>query len=77
MNAWAEPPADPASQLTAREAEVLRALASGLRNKEIARQLQVSERTVTFHLAHVYQKLGVNSRTEALSRALELGLLKP
>ena len=71
------PPADPASQLTAREAEVLRALANGLRNKEIARQLQVSERTVTFHLAHVYQKLGVNSRTEALSRALELGLLKP
>ena len=68
---------NPANLLTAREAEVLRALATGLRNKEIARQLQVSERTVTFHLAHVYQKLGVNSRTEALSRALELGLLKP
>jgi DNA-binding NarL/FixJ family response regulator/signal transduction histidine kinase len=71
------PPADPSSMLTAREYEVLRALASGLRNKEIARKLQVSERTVTFHLAHVYQKLGVASRTEALSRALELGLLKP
>jgi DNA-binding NarL/FixJ family response regulator/signal transduction histidine kinase len=70
-------PDDSSSLLTAREAEVLRALASGLRNKEIARQLQVSERTVTFHLAHIYQKLGVTSRTEALSRALELGLLKP
>jgi DNA-binding NarL/FixJ family response regulator/two-component sensor histidine kinase len=63
--------------LTAREIEVLRALAHGLRNKEIARQLQVSERTVTFHLEHIYQKLQVSSRTEALSRALELGLLKP
>ena len=62
--------------LTGREQEVLRLLASGLRNKEIARQLQVSERTVTFHLANIYQKLGVTSRTEALSRALELGLLK-
>jgi DNA-binding NarL/FixJ family response regulator/signal transduction histidine kinase len=71
------PQTDPASLLTARESEVLRALASGLRNKEIARQLFVSERTVTFHLAHIYQKLGVTSRTEALSRALELGLLKP
>ncbi len=71
------PQADSASLLTAREAEVLRALASGLRNKEIARQLSVSERTVTFHLAHIYQKLGVTSRTEALSRALDLGLLKP
>jgi DNA-binding NarL/FixJ family response regulator/signal transduction histidine kinase len=70
------PQAGASSQLTAREYEVLRALASGLRNKEIARQLQVSERTVTFHLAHIYQKLGVTSRTEALSRALELGLLK-
>lgn len=68
---------DSSSLLTARESEVLHALASGLRNKEIARQLHVSERTVTFHLAHIYQKLGVTSRTEALSRALELGLLKP
>jgi DNA-binding NarL/FixJ family response regulator/two-component sensor histidine kinase len=63
--------------LTGREQEVLHLLASGLRNKEMARQLQVSERTVTFHLANIYQKLGVTSRTEALSRALELGLLKP
>jgi DNA-binding NarL/FixJ family response regulator/two-component sensor histidine kinase len=64
-----------AAMLTGREQEVLRLLAGGLRNKEMARQLQVSERTVTFHLANIYQKLGVTSRTEALSRALELGLL--
>jgi len=69
------PAARQAALLTAREQEVLRALASGLRNKEIARQLQVGERTVTFHLANIYQKLGVTSRTEALSRALESGLL--
>ena len=61
--------------LTGREQEVLRLLANGLRNKEMARQLQIGERTVTFHLANIYQKLGVTSRTEALSRALELGLL--
>jgi len=67
---------DASRMLTAREYEVLRALASGLRNKEIARQLQVSERTITFHLANIYQKLGVTSRTEALRRGLELGLLK-
>ncbi len=66
-----------APALTARETEVLHALANGLRNKEIARQLHVSERTVTFHLEHIFQKLQVSSRTEALSRALELGLLKP
>ncbi len=72
-----KPPEDHVHLLTAREYEVLRALAGGLRNKEIARQLHVGERTVTFHLAHIYQKLGVTSRTEALSRALELGLLKP
>jgi DNA-binding NarL/FixJ family response regulator len=61
--------------LTAREQEVLRLLARGLRNKEIARQLQVSERTVNFHLVNIYQKLNVSGRTEALRKALEQGLL--
>jgi DNA-binding NarL/FixJ family response regulator len=67
--------AAPRETLTAREQQVLRLLARGLRNKEIARQLQVSERTVNFHLANIYQKLNVSGRTEALSRALEQGLL--
>ncbi len=61
--------------LTARELEVLRLLARGLRNKEIAARLNVSERTVNFHLANIYQKLHVSGRTEALSKAHEQGLL--
>ena len=63
-------------KLTAREQEVLRLLARGLRNKEIAARLFVSERTVNFHLANIYSKLHVSGRTEALSKALEQGLLK-
>jgi DNA-binding NarL/FixJ family response regulator len=65
----------PYESLTARELEVLRLLARGMRNKEIAARLFVSERTVNFHLANIYQKLNVSGRTEALSRALEQGLL--
>jgi DNA-binding NarL/FixJ family response regulator len=61
--------------LTAREHEVLRLLARGLRNKEIAARLFVSERTVNFHLANIYQKLNVSGRTEALSKAIEQGLV--
>src|SRR5579875_743569 len=65
----------PFETLTARELEVLRLLARGLRNKEIASRLVVSERTVNFHLANIYQKLNVSGRTEALSKALEQGLI--
>lgn len=62
--------------LTARERDVLQLLVRGLRNKEIAARLFVSERTVNFHLANIYAKLHVSGRTEALSKALEQGLLK-
>jgi DNA-binding NarL/FixJ family response regulator len=65
----------PYETLTAREQDVLQLLARGLRNKEIAARLHVSERTVNFHLANIYQKLNVSGRTEALSRALEQGLI--
>jgi DNA-binding NarL/FixJ family response regulator len=65
----------PYELLTEREMEVLRLLARGLRNKEIASRLVVSERTVNFHLANIYQKLNVSGRTEALSKALEQGLI--
>jgi DNA-binding CsgD family transcriptional regulator len=60
--------------LTDRELEVVSLLMAGLRNDEIATRLFVSRNTVKTHLAHVYGKLGVRSRTEAVARSLELGL---
>ncbi|MGI6631453.1 MAG: response regulator [Bacillota bacterium] len=67
-----KPERDP---LTAKETEVLRLLAKGLSNKEIAHQLHVSPRTVQAHLASIFSKLGVASRTEAVVRALKEGIL--
>lgn len=62
-----------ATQLTPREMEVIGLLVEGLSNKEMARQLSVSPRTVNFHLDNIYSKLGVNSRTEAAIYALQQG----
>ena len=61
--------------LTEREVEVLRLVATGSRNKEIAEQLVVSEKTVKYHLGQAYAKLAVTGRTEAVARARELGIL--
>jgi DNA-binding NarL/FixJ family response regulator len=61
--------------LTAKEREVLRLLAAGRSNAEIAAVLYVSGATVKTHLAHLYEKLGVGNRHEALTRAVALGLL--
>jgi len=61
--------------LTARELEVLRLIAAGLRNQEIADQLSISSATVKRHIANTYTKLGVEHRTEALVRAKEMNLL--
>jgi DNA-binding NarL/FixJ family response regulator len=63
--------------LTPRELEVLGLLARGRRNKEIARDLTLSEATVRFHVAHIFQKLDVGSRTEAVTKALQLGIVTP
>jgi ATP/maltotriose-dependent transcriptional regulator MalT len=60
--------------LSARELEILRLLKSDLTGPEIADQLVVSLNTVRFHTKNIYQKLGVNTRLEAIRRAAELGL---
>jgi len=70
--ALAQPPAEP---LTAREREVLELLAIGSSNKLIARELQVSEHTVKFHISSIFAKLGAASRTEAISRGARQGLI--
>jgi DNA-binding NarL/FixJ family response regulator len=62
--------------LTSKEREVLAGLAGGSSNQEIATLLFMSGATVKTHLAHIYAKLGVNSRHEALARAVALGLLE-
>ncbi|OFS21744.1 response regulator transcription factor [Corynebacterium sp. HMSC04H06] len=61
--------------LSAREIEILRALATGVSNKELASQLFISVATVKTHLIHIYQKLGVDTRTAAIHRAQELKLI--
>jgi len=66
---------DPLPKLTEREIEVLRHLAEGAANKEIARALYVTEATVKSHLAHIFTKLGVDSRSRAIHQARERGLI--
>lgn len=61
--------------LTAREREVLQLLSQGLPNKLIARELQISEHTVKFHVSSLYAKLGAASRTDAVSRGARRGLI--
>ena len=61
--------------LSEREIEVLRLIAAGRSNQEIARELYVAVSTVKTHINNIYGKLGVGSRTQALARARELGLL--
>ncbi|MEZ4713898.1 MAG: response regulator transcription factor [Caldilineaceae bacterium] len=67
-----EQPFDP---LTPRELEVLQLMAEGLTNKAIARQLEISEHTVKFHINTILSKLYASSRTEAVVRATRAGLI--
>ncbi|MFN3705917.1 MAG: response regulator transcription factor [Thermoflexales bacterium] len=62
-------------RLTEREREVLRGMAQGLSNKEVARQLGLAPRTVDFHVGNILQKLGVVSRLEAVRWAKAHGFL--
>ena len=63
-------------QLTPREMETLKLVADGKANKEIATALDISERTVKTHLAHLFEKLGATSRTEAVKVATRRGLVR-
>lgn len=65
----------PGGELTAREEEVLRRVALGLTNAEIAAELFVSTRTIESHRAHIHQKLGVQSRADLVRLARRRGLL--
>jgi DNA-binding CsgD family transcriptional regulator len=62
--------------LTPREHEVLALVADGLRNREIADRLGITDHTVKFHLAAVFAKLGATSRTDAVRRGFRLGLIQ-
>ena len=64
-----------AEPLTDREYSILTKLAEGFSNKEIAHTLALSENTVKSHVAHIYEKLSVSTRTEAVTAALKLGIL--
>ncbi len=63
------------SGLTQREADILKTLAEGLSNKQIAARLWLSEQTIKFHLTNIYRKLGVKSRTEAIRHTYESGMI--
>ncbi|WP_106402740.1 response regulator [Actinocorallia populi] len=66
----------PHSSLTRRETEVLGLVAEGLSNQRVAERLHLTEGTVKSHLARVYVKLGVDSRTAAVAAATDLGLIR-
>jgi DNA-binding NarL/FixJ family response regulator len=62
--------------LSPRELEILELLAKGLPNRQISKRLFISEATVKTHLVHIYDKLGVDSRTSAIAAAMQTGLIR-
>lgn len=62
--------------LSARELEILQLMAKGAANKEISAQLSIAQSTVKTHIANIFQKLGVNDRTEAVTQALKKGIIR-
>ena len=69
--------ASPGPVLTGREVAILDLLADGLANKDIAKELMVSEATVKSHLSHIYTKLDVDTRAGAVARAIEQRIIRP
>ncbi len=65
---------NPLDELSAREMDVLRLLANGLSNGQIALKLNIAERTVRFHLHNIYDKLGLQGRGETIAWAVRRGL---
>jgi len=63
-------------ELSERELEILRLMAKGAANKEISAQLSIAQSTVKTHIANIFQKLGVNDRTEAVTQALKKGIIR-
>ena len=72
----AEPDGGLIESLTTREQDVLALVADGLSNREVAHQLAISEHTVKFHLASIFGKLGVSTRTEAVQKGIRLGVIQ-
>ena len=70
-----EPEAELREEITSRETDVLRMLAEGLVNKDIAARLGISEHTVKFHISSILDKLGASTRTEAVTLGIRLGLI--
>lgn len=62
--------------LSGREMEILELMAKGAANKEISAQLNIAQSTVKTHIANIFQKLGVNDRTEAVTQALKKGIIR-
>jgi DNA-binding NarL/FixJ family response regulator len=68
-------PEGPVPPLSAREHEILSLIAKGFRVPEVAELLKIADRTVTTHVQHIYRKLEVSSRSEAIYEAVNLGLI--
>lgn len=66
---------EPTYKLTKRELEILQMIAKGLSNNEVARVLEISRSTIRTHLEHIYQKMDVTNRVEAITEGLKKGLI--
>jgi len=75
VTSTAENAADGLEELTPREVEVLRLMAEGFGNKQIAARLGISDHTVKFHISSILAKLSVSSRTEAVTQGIRMGLI--
>jgi len=75
LHAGPQPASPPETALTPREMEVLRLMAEGTANKNIAWKLSISEHTVKFHVASIFAKLNAGTRTEAVTQGIRRGLI--